>query len=210
MRYKKADFKTKITSAVLLLIALIGIIILISGACLRNNYVSFSKAEARQSSAEAISKCIKSIITKENSSYSDFIRINYDNGGNVKSVETDTVKVNEIQNQIMTSVNEALSDNSKASADVPLGSLFGNTFLYGKGPDITLKFTQNGSVSVRLMSKFESAGINQTIHQIYVHVETEIYTVSPFKTEPEKFEFDYLLAETIIVGDIPKNYFSLS
>lgn len=210
MRYKKADFKTKIISAVLLLIALIGIIILISGACLRNNYVSFSKAEARQSSAEAISKCIKSIITKENSSYSDFIRINYDNGGNVKSVETDTVKVNEIQNQIMTSVNEALSDNSKASADIPLGSLFGNTFLYGKGPDITLKFTQNGSASVRLMSKFESAGINQTIHQIYVHVETEIYTVSPFKTEPEKFEFDYLLAETIIVGDIPKNYFSLS
>lgn len=210
MRYRKADSKTKIISTVLLLIALIGTIILISGSCLRSNYVNFSKAEAKQSSSEAISKCIESIVAEENRCYSDFIRINYDNGGNIKSVETDTVKVNEIQNEIMASVNEALSANDKASADVPLGTLSGNTFLYGKGPDLTLKFTQNGSASVKLMSKFESAGINQTMHQIYVHVETEIYTVSPFKTEPEKLEFDYLLAETIIVGDIPKNYFSLS
>ena len=97
-----------------------------------------------------------------------------------------------------------LSDTDINSSKIPLGTLTDFPFFVGEGPEITIKYSQQGSATVERKSQFESAGINQTIHRLYARVETNIYSVSPIETEITSFSFDYLLSETIIVGDVPE------
>ncbi|NLZ46707.1 MAG: sporulation protein YunB, partial [Clostridiales bacterium] len=82
-------------------------------------------------------------------------------------------------------------------------------FLNGKGPNVKFKFSQVGSPEVSLKSTFSSSGINQTLHQIYAYIEIEVYSIAPKKSKPVLFKFDYLITETVIVGEIPDTYISI-
>ena len=55
-------------------------------------------------------------------------------------------------------------------------------------------------------SKFESGGVNQTVHHIYLVVETEIITISPEYSEKVNYKTDYEIAQTVIVGSTPSTY----
>ena len=57
---------------------------------------------------------------------------------------------------------------------------------------------------------FLSAGVNQTLHSIYLHVETDIRIIVPFSNQTVKAKTDLLLAEGIIVGYTPDTYLSLT
>ena len=64
--------------------------------------------------------------------------------------------------------------------------------------------TLSGNVSADFNSSFESAGINQTKHQIYLDVKTSVYSFLPgFRTTTD-VETNILVAETVIVGAVPQ------
>lgn len=171
-----------------------------------DHYEEIASQEGKKISAKILTRCILEITSDNNFNAKDIIKINYGKNNEIISVETDAVKINQIQLEILDKVNSELSDTNKNCSEIPLGTLSDLPVFVGEGPEVTVKFSQQGSAKVLLESKFESGGINQTIHRIYAHIETEIYSISPVKTENIDFSFDYLLCETIIVGEIPIVY----
>ena len=92
--------------------------------------------------------------------------------GEVQAVEVRMQAVNRVKlritEQILRNLRQA-GDSGKMK--IPLGSLLGSGLLAGKGPGLTYRFLPGGSVSTRILSRFEACGVNQTRHQLLLSVE---------------------------------------
>lgn len=89
------------------------------------------------------------------------------------------------------------------------GSFTGVKLLSGRGPAIKIKISSNGNVKTDLRSEFISKGINQTLHRIYLQVDCEVSILTPFKNIDKSISNQILIAENVIVGEIPGTYYNL-
>lgn len=143
-------------------------------------------------------------------SYSDITRIGRDETGNIVSVETDTFQVNRLKSQLESRVTAVLSAMEQHEFSIPLGTLFNSPLLNGRGPEIPLRVGPAGVLHTDLESRFESAGINQTSHQIYLTLSVEATGFIPLHQADCSVTTQFLLAETVIVGEIPQQYLQIS
>lgn len=79
----------------------------------------------------------------------------------------------------------------------------------GVGPEIQIKILPVGSVTTNFESKFESAGINQTLHKIYLDVACKVTIVMPYESIEADIVNQVLMTESVIVGEIPEAYYNL-
>ena len=56
-------------------------------------------------------------------------------------------------------------------------------------------------------SSFSGAGINQTVHSVYLNVSAEVRVVLPAGAENVTAQTQVLVAETLIVGEVPDAIF---
>lgn len=77
------------------------------------------------------------------------------------------------------------------------------------GPDIKIKMMTDGNVLTDLKSEFTEAGINQTLHRLYLEVECNVTILTPYETITETIVNQVLLIEGVIVGNIPDAYYNL-
>ena len=200
----RKKYANRIIFAGLVLIILMCILLVFLNNAIKEHYEEIASQEGIKISSKIMSNCISDIISSQNYKIDSIIKVVYGNDDEIISIETDAGMVNEIQLEILQRVNSRLSDTKSNSSEIPIGTLTDLPFLVGEGPDISVKYSQQGSATVELTSEFNSAGLNQTVHRLYAHVETKIYSVSPIKSDITEFSFDYLLSETVIVGDVPE------
>lgn len=67
-----------------------------------------------------------------------------------------------------------------------------------------------GNVETELVSQFSHAGINQTLHRIYLNVKCKVTILTPFNTIEESIANQVLISEAVIVGEVPSNYYNLN
>ena len=67
----------------------------------------------------------------------------------------------------------------------------------------------DGTVETDLKSEFKEAGINQTLHRIYLEVRCNVNILTPYNTIKETIVNQVLLAEGVIIGNIPSTYYNL-
>ena len=77
------------------------------------------------------------------------------------------------------------------------------------GPDITIKMMTDGTVETDLRTEFVEAGINQTLHRIYLEVRCNVNILTPYDTISETITNQVLLTEGVIIGNIPDTYYNL-
>ena len=66
-----------------------------------------------------------------------------------------------------------------------------------------------GTVETDLRSEFKEAGINQTLHRIYLEIRCDVSILTPYETINETIVNQVLLTEGVIVGNIPNTYYNL-
>ena len=74
---------------------------------------------------------------------------------------------------------------------------------YNLGPTVTIEAEPIGNIEVSYETAFESAGINQTRHKIYLNVNGRIKIIIPMYNREIEVNTKVPLSETIVVGDIP-------
>lgn len=89
------------------------------------------------------------------------------------------------------------------------GSFTGFKLLAGKGPGVKITISSIGSVETDLKSEFISQGINQTLHRVYLQVKCYVSILTPFDNIEQEITNQVLLAESVIVGNIPSTYYNL-
>ena len=81
--------------------------------------------------------------------------------------------------------------------------------LSARGPGVKIRISSIGNIETNLNSEFTSQGINQTLHRIYVDISCNVKVLTPFKDIERKITNKVLLAENVIVGNIPDTYYNL-
>ena len=89
---------------------------------------------------------------------------------------------------------------------IPLGSLFLPELLAGKGPRINVRVLSIRNSEADFCSRFSEAGINQTLHQLTLVVSVDVAVLVLGKTEGFTVESEVVVAETVIIGDVPETF----
>lgn len=136
--------------------------------------------------------------------YDEIINFEKDLEGNIILLKADTLKMNKIATDVSLRVQRELKEIGQVGIEFPIGYITKNNLLSNLGPNITATMQPIGHVETRYISDFESAGINQTRHKIYVEVKAKIKVVLPVGYNEVEVVSQLPIAETIIVGKIPE------
>lgn len=123
-------------------------------------------------------------------------------------ISANVIPINEIISDVAIKIQEELNKVENSKFKIKLGSFTGSRLLSGRGPDIEITMSTIGNLDTDLRSEFSSAGINQTLHKIYLQVDCQVAVLTPFHTIEEKISNQVLLAEAVIVGTTPNTYYN--
>lgn len=141
--------------------------------------------------------------------YEDLFVITKDDEGNVKMVGANVITINEIISDIPVHIQEELEKSENNNFNIRLGSFLGSNLFAGMGPNVNIKMEVVGDLDTDLKSEFISAGINQTLHRIYLEIKCKVVILTPFETIEQEIFNQVLLAEGLIIGDVPSSYYNL-
>ncbi len=156
-------------------------------------------------STESVNKAVMQSLN-DNVKYSNLVTVEKNSSGDIVLMTTDSLKVNSINREIALSTHEILLDKLKDGVEIPLMAFFGVEFLSGYGTPIKLKTTSVSDVVCEFVSKFESVGINQTLHSIYIDVVSTVNIEIPLNKRVEKCKTSVLVCESVLVGKVPEVY----
>lgn len=160
---------------------------------------------ARQVTAKAVTEAVEEVLADGGYTYADFASVTYSDGS-VSAVETNADSINLFKNRIVAAAEKKAETIHNSKMEIPLGAFTGLTLIANHGPKIPLTYCLTGSFSAELVSTFEAAGINQTVHHIKLVVTATVVTASVDYKEPLSFQTDYEVAQSVILGDIPTTY----
>ena len=148
------------------------------------------------------------IIEKYN--YDTFFTIQKDEKGSIQIINANVLRINQVTSDIAVAIQKALDNNEKNKIYIHSGAITGIRFLSGTGPRIPLKIASVGNIDTDLRSEFISQGVNQTLHRVYLNIKTNVSILSSFKTIESSIENQVLIAEHVIIGEIPSNYYNFN
>jgi len=138
--------------------------------------------------------------------YEQLISVRTDSDGRVTMLEANTVRMNELAVSVALSAQNALSMRDESTIYVPLGAALQVPFLATFGPRIAVKLVPVGAVNATFATEFESAGINQTRHKIWLELHATVRLVLPTGAKSVSVDTQLLIAESIIIGQVPASY----
>jgi sporulation protein YunB len=161
-------------------------------------------AGAKNAAAAAMQKSVAARMT--GGQWSDLVQLVKDGEGQITAAVTDVGRVNELQAALAGDVIAALTAPNTADLGVPLGNLLPSPFFSGLGPKVPIRILSVSEVEVKLMSRFTSAGINQTLHRLLLTLSARVRVLIPTGTVTAIVYADVTAAETLIVGRVPDSY----
>lgn len=168
--------------------------------------VSLSKDKIHAVATSSISEVVGEVLTDKEISYNSLVKISYSANNEVEVIEIDSVQVNLLIRDVTARVQQRFDRMKGDGIGIALGTFTGIPFLYGLGPDISVQLVPVGMVKTRIVSQFNSAGINQTLHRLNFVVSANIGMVLPANTQNITTDLEVMICESVIVGKIPSVY----
>ncbi|MCI9015916.1 MAG: sporulation protein YunB [Clostridia bacterium] len=145
----------------------------------------------------------------KNYEYEDLITIDRDKNNNITMIKSNITPINLIISDVAENIQKRINETEEEEIAINLGSFTGSKILSGRGPKIPIKLSAIGNVETDLRSEFKEAGINQTLHRIYLQVNCKMSILTPYENFEENISNQILIAENVIVGNTPQTYYNL-
>ena len=200
--------KFKILLIVFIFLIIFNILFFYYDKIVTSTILESSDAVARAKVTEIINGVILEEFSKD-FNYNEIVNVEKDNQGTITMIKADTMKMNKIASEIALSSQKKISNDSGIVVDIPVSYILKSTILSFYGPKITIKMQPIGFIETKYTSDFESAGINQTRHKIYVQVKSNIRVFIPLKSKEIQVVNEVPVSETIIVGKVPSTAINL-
>ncbi len=145
-------------------------------------------------------------LDENNITYDSLITLTKDDEGHIISLATKVGEMNKLKLDIEKELLETLISTEHITIEVPIGSLIGGEFFSGRGPCLKVRVVPVTRVYTEYDNRFDSAGINQTRHQVFLRYNVSLKVLLPGKRESTTINSEICVAETVIVGLIPDFY----
>ena len=194
-----------------LLTVLIGTVIALAcigmlGARIRPLAALAARTQAENTLIRTIEDAVAEDLARQTPGYSDFVVIQRDSQGQIIALTTDMAALNVLRASLLECVLEHLEGIRVSDIHIPLGSLLDIDILWAKGPSLSVHGMSVGTVSAEFESEFTDAGVNQTLHRIWLKVSVPLTLILPGDRVETCAETRLCVAETVIVGQVPQAY----
>ncbi|MDD4564260.1 MAG: sporulation protein YunB [Eubacteriales bacterium] len=146
---------------------------------------------------------------ESDAAFSELLTIKTDQEGNISYVEANTVAMNSLVTNLTKMVQQQYRQMDPSDLSVPVGSVIGSQILSQFGPYIHLKILPIGTSKFNYKTEFEGMGINQTKYKVFLVVDSQARVLAPFSINNINVGNTILIAEAIIVGQVPDAYISV-
>ena len=166
-----------------------------------------SHTQIMNATSDLINDAIDHQIENGDIHYDRIVYFEKDLSGRITALKTNMSEVNRLKTDTLNIINDEILALDSSDLGVPLGSLFLPEFLSGRGPLIPVQIISIRNSDASFQSRFTQAGINQTLHQITMSVLVDVTVLVLGQTEQFQVASEVVVAETIIVGDVPDTFF---
>lgn len=175
---------------------------------LRPTLQTIAEARAKVIATHAINDAINTKVAQD-IKYGLLITVHTDHNGRPAWAQVNTMEVNRIVAATTTRVQDTLEHLKGEVVSIPLGQAFASPIMANFGPRIPFTLVPVGTVNVEVTDAFESAGINQTRHKIYLEVFTDVQIIIPFITKSIQVHSQIPIADVTYLGDVPQTVVNL-
>ena len=138
--------------------------------------------------------------------YDRLVYFEKDLNGRITALKTNMSEVNRLKTDILNTINDEILSLDTSDIGIPLGSIFFAEFLSGRGPAIPVHILTIRNSDANFVSHFSEGGINQTLHQLTMVVSIDVSVLVLGRTESFTLTSEVVIAETVIVGDVPQTF----
>ena len=164
-----------------------------------------AQAQAYALTVDALNAAVRESV-QDGVPYDALVNVREDGAGRVTMLQANTARMNALAAGIAQEAQRALAEDAARQVSVPLGAALKAPFLAQLGPRVRVTLNPVGAVNVSFHTEFEAAGINQTRHKIYLQLHAAVRLVLPTGAQPVLVDTQALIAESIIVGEVPQSY----
>lgn len=201
--YKRYKCQRVLILLAFLIIVILTLIYLLSSHIENALFLAFED-KAKQKIIEISNKSILEVIDSHKINYNDIVFL--EQKGEASFIRIDTIYINKLISNWILSINQKMDNLMPMKIRFKLGYLFKNIFFYDMGPTIEGRVLSVSAISSDIQSDFKSAGINQTIHRLYLIIDFDVNIL--FLSNKKDFNViqKVPIAENIYVGEVPKVY----
>lgn len=185
-------------------------VLLIGDSHLRKILNEYSSSTANTIIINAANESISELLSENKIIYGDIVKLSRDENGKVTSLEIGIEQLNIIRSQIAVKIDEKLFSRSEYPIKIPIGTIIGNEFTIGRGPQVTFNMRLTSTIIADFESNFTSAGINQVLHQIKIKLKMSGKVIIPWYNSSFSTEMTCIVAQTVIVGATPEQFTNVS
>ena len=165
-----------------------------------------SETQVRNATSDLINDAIGCQIESGNIRYDRIVYFEKDLDGRITALKTNMSEVNRLKTDILNLINDEILALDTSDISIPVGSLIFPEFFSGRGPGIPVQILSIRNSDGSFRSYFSEAGINQTLQQLTMDVSVDVSVLVLGKAESFTVSSQVVVAETIIVGQVPDTF----
>ncbi len=191
----------------LVLLAVIAIaLLLLFRARYHETIRTLAQTQIINATSDLINDAIDRQIENGNIQYDRIVYFEKDLDGRITAVKTNMSEVNRLKTDILNLINDEILAMDTSNIGIPIGSLILPEVFSGRGSAIPIHILSIRNSDGSFESFFTEAGINQTLQQLTMNVSVDVSILVLGATEVFTVTSQVVVAETIIVGQVPDTY----
>ncbi len=135
---------------------------------------TMNKLQCHEAVSAILNNAVLSELDREGTEYSQLVNLSTNASGEVISIESNVMSINRLKTEIAARVEREIERISAIDIEIPIGTLLGIQLLHGKGFDVGMSVEPLGAAKTTVISEFNEAGINQTLHRIVIQIDAEV------------------------------------
>lgn len=166
--------------------------------------LDIAQVQVKAQTTQAVNEAVLSVL--QGVDYADFVTVEKNSQNEVVLITANSNSVNQLARTASIVTQGKINTLFQQAISIPLGTLSGIPLLSQLGPDVNIVIDPVGTVQCSFVSHFETAGINQTLHRIYLNVSSTMDVIIPSSHQVVQIETPILVCETVIVGKVPDTF----
>ncbi len=164
---------------------------------------SLAETQVKNTTSDLINDAIDRQIDVGNIQYDRIVYFEKDLNGKITALKTNMSEVNRLKTSILNIINDEILAMDTTDMGIPVGSLILPEMMAGRGPHIPIQILSISNSDASFESHFTEAGINQTLQKLTMDISVDVAILVLGKTENFTVSSQVVVAETIIVGQVP-------
>ena len=165
-----------------------------------------AETQIKNATSDLTNDALTELLARDSNAYDRIVYFEKDLNGRITAMKTNILEVNRMKTEILEIINQEILDWDTAKLGIPIGSLIFPELFAGKGFCIPVHVLSIRNSDASFESRFQQAGINQTLHRLMMEVNVDASILVLGQTESFSLTSEVVAAETVIVGEVPGTF----